>query len=51
MLDRYHGLAAAGATNRQAIEPRRLSRPGAPLALTRAAPGLEPSPVEAQEVA
>ena len=51
MLDRYHGLAAAGATNRQAIEPRRLSRPGAPLALTRAAPGLEPSPVEAQKVA
>ena len=46
MLDRYHGLAAASATNRQAIEPRRLSRPGAPLAVTRAAPGLEPSPVE-----
>ena len=50
MLDRYNGLAA-GPTNRQAIEPRRLSRPGAPLALTRAAPGLEPSPVEAQKVA
>src|SRR5271163_1133875 len=50
MLDRHHGLAAAGATNRQAIEPRCLSRPGAPLALTRAAPGLEPSTVEAQNV-
>ena len=41
----------AGATNRQAIEPRRLSRAGAPLALTHAAPGLEPSPVEARKVA
>ena len=50
MLDRHHGLAA-GATNRQATEPRRLSRAGGPLALTRAAPGLEPSPVEAQKVA
>ena len=41
----------AGATNRQAIEPRRLSRAGAPLALTHAAPGLEPSPVETRKVA
>ena len=49
MLDRYHGLAAAGATNRQAIEPRRLSRAVAPLALTHAAPGLDLSPVEARK--
>ena len=32
-------LAAAGATNRQAIEPRPLSRAAAPLAPTHAAPG------------
>ena len=42
-------LAAAGATNRQAIQPRRLSRAAAPLAPTHAAPGLEPSPVEARK--
>ena len=41
----------AGAMNRQAIEPRRLSRAGASLALTLAARGLEPSPVEARKVA
>ncbi|MFZ0208722.1 MAG: hypothetical protein WAL59_21890 [Roseiarcus sp.] len=51
MLDRCHGLAAAGATNRQAIEPRRLSHAGAALALTHAAPGPEPSRVEARKVA
>jgi hypothetical protein len=51
MLDRYHGLAAAGATNRTAVEPRRLSRAVAPLALTHAAPGLELSRAEAEKVA
>ena len=51
MLDRYHGLAAAGATNGRAVEPRRLSRAVAPLALTHAAPGLELSRVEVQKVA
>src|SRR5271170_1014762 len=49
MLDRYHGLAAAGATNGRAAEPRRLSRVVAPLALTHAAPGLELSPAEVQK--
>ena len=47
MLDRYHGLAAADATSGRAIEPRRLSRAVAPLALTHAAPGLELSLVAA----
>jgi hypothetical protein len=51
MLDRYHGLAAGGATSRQAIEPHRISRAVAPLALTHAAPGLELSRVEAPKVA
>jgi hypothetical protein len=51
LLDRYHGLAAASATNRQAVEPRRLSRAVAPLALTHAAPGLELSRAAAGRVA
>jgi hypothetical protein len=51
MLDCYHGLAAAGATNGRAVEPRRLSLAVAPLALTHAAPGLEGSRVEAQKAA
>jgi len=51
LLDRYHGLAAASATNRQAVEPRRLSRAVAPLALTHAAPGLELSRAAAEKVA
>jgi hypothetical protein len=52
LLDRYHGLAAASATNRQAaVEPRRLSRAVAPLALTHAAPGLELSRAAAEKIA
>ena len=51
MLDRYHGLAAAGATNRQAVEPRRLPRAVAPLALTHAAPGLDLSRAAVEKVA
>jgi hypothetical protein len=51
MLDRYHGLGAAGATNREAVEPRRLPRAVAPLALTHAAPGLELSRAAAERVA
>ncbi len=51
LLDRYHGLAAASATNRRAVEPRRLSRAVAPLALTHAAPGLELSRAAAEKVA
>ena len=47
MLDRYHALAAAGPA---AIEPRRLSRSVAPLALTHAAPGLELSQFTARKV-
>ena len=51
LLDRYHALAAAASTNRRAVEPRRLSRSVAPLALTHAAPGLELSRVTAEKVA
>src|ERR1700675_3372058 len=51
LLDRYHGLAAASATNRPAVEARRLPRAVAPLALTHAAPGLELSRAAAEKVA
>jgi hypothetical protein len=38
-----------GRGEQMAIEPRRLSRAGAPLALTHVAPGLEPSPAEVRK--
>jgi hypothetical protein len=50
-LDRYHGLAAADATGAHEVEPRRLSRASAPLALTRAALALKLIQMAVQKVA
>jgi hypothetical protein len=50
-LDRYHGLAAGGATAGNDVEPRRLGRAPTPLALTHAGPVPEWAEAAAREVA